>query len=182
MQSADVIKQAYRKLLEKKAADSITVTDICKKANVSRRTYYNAFTSKQDVVEGIIYDDFIKPTIAFNELFGLDSLNSSPLLLTEQVYKNIITHKQFYTKMIACATTRNLFVESVINQLEHLGIELLAKTNLSDEECRYIAYSMSATQAMVIQKWIRDGMNVEPAIMAEYFNTWILSSVSQLLT
>jgi len=39
--SEERIRQAYQKLLEKKNADDIPVSEICRQAGISRRTFCN---------------------------------------------------------------------------------------------------------------------------------------------
>lgn len=42
--------QALEALVEEKGYDTITVTDICKRADLDRRTFYRSFTGKEDLL------------------------------------------------------------------------------------------------------------------------------------
>lgn len=67
-QSKEWIADAFFSLLKKKNYDSITVSEIVKIADLSRRTFYRAFDCKQDIITyrfERIFPDYIS---ALNEL------------------------------------------------------------------------------------------------------------------
>ena len=50
------LQGALLQLITKKPYDSITVTELCKKAGVSRMAFYGNFESKDDIIKKIVYD------------------------------------------------------------------------------------------------------------------------------
>ena len=67
-QSRKWIADAFFSLLKKKDYNAITVSEIAKKADLSRRTFYRAFDCKQDIITYMferIFPDYIS---AVNEL------------------------------------------------------------------------------------------------------------------
>lgn len=55
--------KAFSELLETKSFEQITVSDLAKKAQLSRRAFYNHFNSKEDFLREsilIIFDDITK--------------------------------------------------------------------------------------------------------------------------
>ena len=50
------LQGALLQLITKKAYDSITVTELCKKAGVSRMAFYGNFQSKDEIIIKILYD------------------------------------------------------------------------------------------------------------------------------
>ena len=50
------LQGALLQLVTKKPYDSITVTELCKKAGVSRMAFYGNFDSKDDIIKKIAYD------------------------------------------------------------------------------------------------------------------------------
>lgn len=61
-QSKKWIANAFFALLKKKNYDAITISEIAKKADLSRRTFYRAFNCKQDIITYIfekIFPDYI---------------------------------------------------------------------------------------------------------------------------
>lgn len=91
------IEEAFLDLLEEKNYNDITVTDIVKRANVSRTSYYRHYSSIDDIVESItdhMVDDF------FTELIPMFDLNDEEKLrffLTKQFNKIAARYKIFPT-------------------------------------------------------------------------------------
>ena len=50
------LQGALLQLIAKKSYDSITVTELCKKAGVSRMAFYGNFESKDEIIRKILYD------------------------------------------------------------------------------------------------------------------------------
>ena len=178
MQSREAIKLAFQKLLASNSLDSIKVSDICNEACVSRRAFYNIFSSKYEVIEQILEDDLIKPVQVLNSLFGIGTLKTSPLLLAERVYLKVYENKSFYTNLVTHKSVHYGFVDMVTKQYQTLNNELFAKTDVSKEEREFISYLVAAAQAMVFQRWIREGMKTPPQVMAKYFSKYVLAAVS----
>ena len=55
LQSKDWLMQALFELMQKQSYDSITITKLCQKADLSRRTFYRLFNSKDDVLNEKLY-------------------------------------------------------------------------------------------------------------------------------
>lgn len=76
----DFIIEGTMLCLEKYTINELPLTEVCKKAGVSRMTFYRHFKNKEEVVLEyfeIIYDKFLK------ELLELESINS--LILSEKL-------------------------------------------------------------------------------------------------
>ena len=57
------ISEALIRLMETKAYDDITVTEICRMAGVSRMTYYRNYSSKREIFSDymkMIVDEFVR--------------------------------------------------------------------------------------------------------------------------
>lgn len=52
------IQEAMNLLLQTKSYEKITITDIVRKAGVSRTAFYRNYNSKEEVVQSIIHDSF----------------------------------------------------------------------------------------------------------------------------
>lgn len=51
MKSKEKIEEAMLQLMEHNSFDEITISEICGKADVARRTFYNNFTAKEEVLK-----------------------------------------------------------------------------------------------------------------------------------
>lgn len=72
------VRQAIEALILEKSYDSITIREICKKASISIGSYYNFYTSKDDIIikamqrSATITRDEIQPLL--NQQLGIDNL------------------------------------------------------------------------------------------------------------
>ncbi len=51
-----IIKNSFLKIKEKKALSDITITELCKKAEISRPTFYKYYNNTLDVLDNILED------------------------------------------------------------------------------------------------------------------------------
>lgn len=102
-----LISIAFYSLLLKRRFDDITISDICKKANVSRMSFYRHYNSKEDIFVVFsderfaeFFDDVVRrqePTLeAFiNSLFVYFKTYSRQILILVQSKKENILVEQF---------------------------------------------------------------------------------------
>ncbi|MCG3402253.1 TetR family transcriptional regulator [Staphylococcus massiliensis] len=62
IKTQNALKTSLLKLLERDTIEAITVTDICERSNIVRRTFYAHYTDKFELVEHIM-DDYINDFI-----------------------------------------------------------------------------------------------------------------------
>ncbi len=64
MANQDIVKktvaEAMKDLVREKEIDDITISDICERSHVNRRTFYRYFSDKFEVIEWIHYSDFLQ--------------------------------------------------------------------------------------------------------------------------
>ena len=56
IRSRKLIQQAFADMLQEKSADKITVTDVVKKADINRGTFYAHYSSVPDLIRSILED------------------------------------------------------------------------------------------------------------------------------
>lgn len=63
MKATELMEEALLQLIERKDYEKITVTDLVKRAGVTRVTFYRNFESKDDILRQLLkraFDDFLK--------------------------------------------------------------------------------------------------------------------------
>ena len=178
MRSEEALKIGFRKLVSSSRVNNVSIIDICREANVSRRTFYTVFNSKDSLVESILEDDLVKPVYVLNDFFGVGKLEATPLLLSERVFTNFYENRDFYLNLLSDREMQQFFVEQVTKKNQRLIGELLAQAGEPDEERGYLIYLLSSSQAMLLLKWISEGMVVSPQKMAQYNAKWLLPIIS----
>ena len=81
MDAREAIMDAFCTCLATKSLEAISVAEICAAAGVSKKTYYNHFQSKQDIVSAVIDRDFFLPQRQMRKSLFPAQLQGNPLLL-----------------------------------------------------------------------------------------------------
>ena len=63
MNTKDAVIQSYMDLVIQKNTTDVKVADICHNANISRKTFYNYFADKQEILECIFCEEIEKTMI-----------------------------------------------------------------------------------------------------------------------
>ena len=160
--SKKAISETLFRLLQKKPYEDITITELCKQADVVRKTFYNNFDSKDDVLFFIMDDIFLelKPYIDKPFMYAGD------ILL--YVFKFIEVHKKdlllFYERGLF-NFARSSIVKYVTKERFLMHSEQ-AEANLSGFD--YTAACISATIASVIETWIKNSFKESVEFLAEF--------------
>ena len=80
------LKQALRDLLQEKAFDKITVTEICSTANTSRITFYTHYDDKYNLLEDLFKDREQEMKVSFEKLQLQNNRSDDPL----KSYQNLL--------------------------------------------------------------------------------------------
>ena len=91
------IIEAFRQLVQQKEFEKISVAYLSETANVSRKTFYQYFRDKNEVVEHIMYVDILKPMKQMRELSGAFSMPSQTIMAW--LYERIYNDRLFYSKV-----------------------------------------------------------------------------------
>lgn len=165
----EIIKEKFIELAIKNQSVKITVQELCKCCNISRTTFYKCFKDCNDIIEYILITDAISNTYTLAEKRVLDKK-----LLTINWYLSFFKHQEFYAVAIRDSSQNSLF-DTIIELLTENNKKLILNGSknrnvcLSGVDIDYYAYKYAATQAMLLRKWMNDGMKVSPEKMAEFY-------------
>lgn len=148
------ITQALVLLMETKDYEKISVTDICKKAGVSRNAFYKNFGTKENVFHKIVRD-FNKSAILakignpFNRNAGMEW------------YVNFFRVLKEYSKIF------NLFIAADF-RTEYLDYvnTLLTDSAKIEESTKYERLMWNGAMQNVAVEWLKSGMKKSPEEMA----------------
>ena len=101
IQSKDLIVQSLLYLMKKKSFHEIKITEICRKAGVSRLSYYRNFESKEDIVLFYFNNNFEK---IMKKVVSMEEITYKQLikLLFSHFMEHIEENKLFFRdKLIA---------------------------------------------------------------------------------
>ena len=149
------LQGALLQLVTKKPYDSITVTELCKKAGVSRMAFYGNFESKDEIIKKIVYD-------LQNELF----------LRIGSPFRQEVTHN-WYLEMFRFTAEKSEVLKSVLcagyqgKYLELVNSVILRHKDLQPEES-YLRLLWSGGIVNAVVYWLSNDMTETPEQMASF--------------
>lgn len=172
--SLHAIRSALFDLLETKELKNITVTDICKLADVNRGTFYKYYDDVPDLfskIELSVAEETCE-TIRKNclEEFSVQKLISSILVI-------VIENKDF-TGMLTKNPTETQFLREIISSFRPQLIKTMLANipELTEEICDvYFDFILGGTVNLLLQ-WMKKDMAV-PASQMESLSIQFISSV-----
>ena len=107
METKNKIIEEYKKLVVSEKKANVPISEICEKVGISRKTFYNYFRDRWDIVEQIILDDIEKPIVQGNaeKLPYHDT--------TYIIFEKFLFEKSFY-KIVITENCQNSLFESLI--------------------------------------------------------------------
>lgn len=154
------ISTALLLLMEQNDYQSITVTDIARKAGVSRMTYYRAYSSKEDIL--IQY---------FNDIANdfMSEIKSRPDLTLYQLAVLFFTFFQEHGNLIPTlkkANLQELVFQNFVDNLKNFYTDLLGNRNLSASANYHLHFSAGGLSFALIL-WSDGGYKETPEQMAQ---------------
>ena len=157
----DYITIALYYLMSKYDYDSITVTDICAKARVSRMSFYRYFNNKEDIF--INYCDE-----RFEEFFA--SLKEKQINDIMSFLIEVFIYLKKYARQVTIlkkAKKENLIVEKFTDYGTYLAKRVDLTIDNNPVANRIIAAFLAGGTANILLLWFDLGLDIPPKEMAE---------------
>lgn len=170
------IMGAFRQLATTLPLEKVTVSALCEQANVSRRTFYTYFESKDVVLERVFHDDTTSAAEALSLMLSKDRAPITAPLLTESIYRGIYDHRDFY-QHLASQSDGSALAHVMQKCFENLHVALSTFPEAwQSDHVRMAACYGAGGQTAVIMRWIREGMTMSPQQLAEWTSQWGMES------
>jgi AcrR family transcriptional regulator len=167
------ISAAFLSLIRERSYEEMSVTDICLRADVVRKTFYNNFRSKDDVVRYLINDIFHVMESQMD--LALMSVQQILLIAFRFVLENRESLLLFYHRGLL----RFAYGSIAAYILEGNLIARLNKNSIDGKAYKYIAAQTSAVLISVIETWIENGLEDTAEFLAELTETLMYRPYAQ---
>lgn len=164
-----LIREAFLSLLEQNDYDQITVTDIIKKADYNRATFYRHYSDKEELVNEIIetqiellIESILQPLKNKNTI-PIASLEPKDIKLFEHVMEEIEFYK-LWCKLKEIPNFTNKFIDA-IKYIHYSNIKLIAPAENIDKNL-YTQFYVNGI-AGILFSWIENDFKEPPSFMAE---------------
>lgn len=172
------VDQGFRRLLGREPYKKITVAEICEEAGIARKTFYTHFDNKEDVISYIFRRDVTEPQYDMHRLLPREYAEENAGLFHTRLYELVLADRDFYYKLVGpLRGVDDTFIRVATWAIYDLNIKILNEGGYfkTEWETDYTAYFFGSSQAMLIQKWISDGMEVPPEELARLYKRLALA-------
>ncbi len=163
------IAEAFIELVEEQNTYKVSVEAICKRANISKSTFYRYFSDKYEVTEYIYKKEIVAPLEKMT--YGISEDGKLHIKDTaSHIFAVIYGRKNFYRVLIN-ETGQNSLEEFLIKENisgSHKYLNMFAK-NMTETDIDYFAYCYAKFFVDLLKKWLNDERNVTPEKLANYF-------------
>lgn len=161
LQSKQWICNSLLTLMEKKPFSSITISEVTNHAQLSRRTFYRNFDSKEEVIQYFLQqlvDEYTRRLLLY-ENYTLEFSIEQLLILCKEYKRALLTLKKNHMLGILLENWTEALPTvhaTIINHLKNFP-EFEDKQTLD----YLLAFNVGGTFNIMI-KWINDGMDLSP--------------------
>lgn len=162
-----LLKDSMLQLLKEKELDKITVSELCKTAQINRATFYRHYAIPRDVMVEIQNDMLhrMRQQIPLPKTMNdLKSTVYSLCIFMEQHTELVRLIIRNNTDMEFMHLTENLFMEL----WKDLQLDNYLK-NLSQEDMRLLALYTAGGSYFILRSWLMGGIPKSAEEMADYF-------------
>lgn len=166
-----MIRDALSELMKNKAFEEISVTDITKKADINRGTFYLHYEDKYDLLdqsEEEIIQEINK--IAKRSIHSMDVLNQDvidhPLTFVVDIFQYIKENEVFMKAVLGPkgpGSFRIKFKSVLISNLKRLKTAIRTDPIVPED---YLISYITGAHISVMQQWLENGMKETPHDMA----------------
>lgn len=150
-----IIKESLIELLKNKKIHQITVTDICKSANINRGTFYTHYKDAYDLLQSM-EDEFFNQILEYIEETPVEDYKDVLLLKALELIKN---NKEL-CKILFCHHMESNIMDRIILLANKADIDkLISSSKVNDVFLDYfIKYNVGGVFS-VVQTWLENDLN-----------------------
>ena len=175
--TAQGIERSFRELLKHTRYRSLTVKDVCERAQISRKTFYAYFDGKDDIIDKIFRRDVVDPVRSLARMLSNEEVRYLGSALHERIFIAVREDGDYYRDLVLPQYNVDYPLYHVASRaLAELYSLTLARIGLPTDtlESSYITYFFGSGMANLIEKWVHDGYNLEPDQLAKVYTAMVL--------
>ena len=150
----NIIKETFINLLEKKEINKITVSEICKKADINRSTFYRYYLDVYDLLNQIQNEliDKLK-NIKSDNIYTVESFSEEIL--------NVFLEEKKLIKILFDTNDNIYFLNSVLEVAYQKCKEswLVDNHNLSEDEIEYASIFIFNGALGIVNYWVKNNFD-----------------------
>ncbi len=160
------LRESLLELMKEKPIDKITPTELCRKAQINRNTFYSHYYTARDVLEEIETEFSTQIIDSLSSRFTAENIDIPQML--DEICR-MIYEKQDFCKILLSENGDAAFLEGVITLGKNVIIRGWRKAGITlpdDRMDMFFAFIISGSIAM-IRNWAANDMNSPPGEIAQ---------------
>lgn len=157
----DLIKKEFMNLLDKKTLNKITVTELAKKCDIERKTFYYHYENLEQLIKGIFESELDVVIEEFNENL---SWEDSFILAATFILENKKAIRHIYYSDYKANVEKYVYSmagEVITKYVKHISKDTRAK----DIDINLISYFYQCALSTALIQWIATDMKTDPVLV-----------------
>lgn len=157
----DLIKKEFMNLLDKKTLNKITVTELAKKCDIERKTFYYHYENLEQLIKEIFESELDVVIEEFNENL---SWEDSFILAATFILENKRSIRHIYFSDYKANVEKYVYSmagEVISKYVNHISKETRAK----DIDINLISYFYQCALSSALIQWIATDMKTDPVVI-----------------
>lgn len=163
------IAEATKSLIRAHSIDTITVTEICDKANVNRRTFYRYFHDKYEVVEWIYYHDALVNSEHFKDWSVFDYMSR----ILESLYED----RKYYVNALKYHG-QNSFRDYCTKQMTRLIVPKYNNVFADEKELAFFVKHLCEMTYNASVEWLSEEPCLTPQEFEKKYRLFLINAFS----
>ena len=155
------ISLALYALVLRKPYEEISISDICRKANVSRVSFYHYYDTKDDILIQFSDEKFAE---FFDDIAKKDSISFEELITEMFIYLKSISRQ---LTMLRYARKEDILLAQFHSYGKYIFAHALTGNVVKDKKNPYLLPFWVGGLFAVIMQWLDEGMATPPEIVAK---------------
>lgn len=171
------IMAAFRTLMKDHEFDDISVSDIAKKAQITRRAFYNHFKDKYNLVNRILENDIFPYVL---NVTNLNEWDKGSLFICDYLKEN----RDYYRKIITLQRQNCLeeqFHRLTEAQMDRLIPQALYGRQISNEDKAFLTEYYYQAYMGLVQKWVMGSYDFTSEEFVERWRSLLENSLHNFL-
>ncbi len=160
-----VLRESLIEILMEQEISSVTITQICERADINRATFYSHYSDQYDLLSQIA-EEFLEDIGFFIVQFKIEKPGVEQIVLLEKIF-DFLRENAKLCKILLSQKGNLDYQKRIIMLIYDKELLLFQESRKKREETEYL-YSFVLTGSVgIIQKWLDDGMDKSSSFMAE---------------
>ena len=157
----ELIRNEFIELLNKKTIHNLTVTELARKCDIERKTFYYHYENLTELIKEIFQEELSMVVEEFNETL---SWEDSFILAAKFILDNKRAIKHLYQSDYREDVEKYVF--SIAGEIMYEYVERASEnTDAKDVDKKLIAYFYQCALSSALIQWVATDMKTDPTIM-----------------